>query len=431
MNIRNRVIRVVGIAVLMASSLPAPAQTVLNRPEDVGLSSAKLALIHDALKLQIDAGQIPGAIVLVARDGKVVHFEAQGVAHPGSAEALQNEQILGAGSLTKAVVAVAAMMLVEAGKIDLDSPVSKYIPELAGTRQVRVLKPGSPPVPFHAVFGPANPMKDAGEPQYRMESATKPITMRMLLTHTSGVHIYGVDNAFPQHGATDTLATFVPRLATVPLEFQPGSRWAYSNNIGYEIVARVVEVASGMNLKQFLQQRLFGPLGMNDTDMGVKRASTARAVPYAPGLGVTIAEEVNYFNGSAGLWTTVGDYSLFARMLANNGSFNGRQYLKPETVKQMASNQIGPLVMGGYPPLGMPLEGLKFGLGFLSVPVADATGSRLPVGSFGWNGDGTRMFWVVPQERIVIVSMLPSTGPQAAPLQRTIEAIVMSSIIRK
>jgi CubicO group peptidase (beta-lactamase class C family) len=274
-------------------------------------------------------------------------------------------------------------------------------------------------------------MQDAGEPQYRMESATKPITMRMLLTHTSGVHIYGVDNAFPQHGATDTLATFVPRLAIVPLEFQPGSRWAYSNNIGYEIVARVVEVASGMNLKQFLQQQLFGPLGMNDTDMGVKRASTARAVPYAPGLGVTIAEEVTYFNGSAGLWTTVGDYSLFARMLANNGSFNGRQYLKPETVKQMASNQIGPLVMGGYPPLGMPLEGLKFGLGFLNVPVADATGSRLPVGSFGWNGDGTRIFWVVPQERIAIVSMLPSTGPQAAPLQRTIEAIVMSSIIRK
>jgi CubicO group peptidase (beta-lactamase class C family) len=412
--------------------LPARAQATLAKPEDVGLSSAKLALIHDALKLQIDAGQIPGAIVLVARDGKVVHFEAQGVAHPGSVVQLQTGQILGAGSLTKAVVAVAAMMLVEEGKIDLDAPVSRYIPEFGAPRQVRVLKPGSPPLPFHAVFGPpGSPQEGAGEPQFTLEPAVKPITMRMLLTHTSGVHIYGVDNAFPMHSDTDTLATFVPRLAGVPLEFQPGSRWAYSNNIGYEIVARVIEVASGMNLKQFLQQRLFGPLGMNDTDMGVKRAATARAVPYAPQIGVTIAENVNYFNGSAGLWTTVGDYSLFARMLANNGSFNGRQFLKPETVRMMASNQIGPLVMGGYPPVGMPLEGLKFGLGFLSVTLADATGSRLPVGSFGWNGDGTRIFWVIPQERIVIVSMMPSTGPQAAPLQRTIEAIVMSSITGK
>jgi CubicO group peptidase (beta-lactamase class C family) len=263
-----------------------------------------------------------------------------------------------------------------------------------------------------------------------MVPATKPITLRMLLTHTSGVQIFGIDNAFPQHGPTDTLASFVPRLAAVPLEFQPGTRWGYSNNIGFEIIARMIEVASGMNLRQFLQQQLFGPLGMNDTDIGVKRASVARGVPYAPGLGVTIAEEVKYFNGSAGLWTTVGDYSLFARMLANNGSFNGRQYLKPETVKQMASNQIGAFVIGGYPLFGMPVEGLKFGLGFLNVALPELEGTHLPAGSFGWNGDGTRLFWVIPEERIAIVSMLPTIGPQAAPLQRTIEAIVMSSIIR-
>ncbi|MGZ4819629.1 MAG: serine hydrolase domain-containing protein, partial [Terriglobales bacterium] len=423
MKIVNVGIRVASLSALMGWSLPALAQTTLTKPEDVGLSSARLALIHDAVKIQIDAGQIPGAIVLVARDGKVVHFEAQGVAHPGSAMPLQTGQILGAGSLTKAVVAVAAMMLVEEGKLHLDDPVSKYIPEFGAPRQVRVLKPGSPPAPFHAVFGPGVPSQESGEPQYQMEPAARPITLRMLLTHTSGIHIYGIDNAFPMHGPTDTLATFVPKLASTPLEFQPGSRWAYSNNIGFEVIGRVIEVASGMNLKQFLQQRLFGPLGMNDTDMGVKRASTARAVPYAPALGVTIAEETVYFNASAGLWTTVSDYSLFARMLANKGSFNGRQYLKPETVRQMASNQIGPLVMGGYPPLGMPLEGLKFGFGFLSVTTADATGSRLPVGSFGWNGDGTRLFWVVPEERIAIVSMMAPTGPQAAPMQRTIEAI--------
>jgi CubicO group peptidase (beta-lactamase class C family) len=435
-------IRVVSLAMLIGLSLPALAQTSLSKPESVGLSSTKLALIHDALKIQIDAGQIPGAIVLVARDGKVVHFEAQGVSNIGSAERLQTDNILGAGSLTKAVVAVAAMMLVEEGKLNLDDPISKYIPELGTPRQVRVLKPGSPPAPYNAMPGPppavtatapgkpGAPSDQGGEPQYEMVPATKPITLRMLLTHTSGVQIFGIDNAFPQHGPTDTLASFVPRLAAVPLEFQPGTRWGYSNNIGFEIIARMIEVASGMNLRQFLQQQLFGPLGMNDTDIGVKRASVARGVPYAPGLGVTIAEEVKYFNGSAGLWTTVRDYSLFARMLANNGSFNGRQYLKPETVKQMASNQIGAFVIGGYPLFGMPVEGLKFGLGFLNVALPELEGTHLPAGSFGWNGDGTRLFWVIPEERIAIVSMLPTIGPQAAPLQRTIEAIVMSSIIR-
>ena len=170
---------------------------------------------------------------------------------------------------------------------------------------------------------------------------------------------------------------------------------------------------------------------MNDTDFGVKRGSTGRAVPFAPGLGLPIAEEVKVLQWLRWTWTTVGDYSLFARMLAGNGSFNGRQYLKPETVKQMASNQIGPLVMGGYPLLGLPAEGLKFGLGFLSVALPEVAGTRLPVGSFGWDGDGTRLFWAVPEERIAIVSMVPLIGPQAAPLQRTIEAIVMSSIIRQ
>ena len=140
---------------------------------------------------------------------------------------------------------------------------------------------------------------------------------------------------------------------------------------------------------------------------------------------------MNYFNGSAGLWTTVADFSLFARMLANEGSFNGRQYLKPETVRLMASNQIGPFIVGGYPPLGLPGEGLKFGLGLMSVALPEVAGTRLPAGSFGWNGDGTRLFWVVPQEHIVILSMLPTVGPLAAPMQRTIEAAVMNAIVRR
>lgn len=441
MKTKHLLVGVLSIAALTVS-MTALAQTTLSRPETVGLSSARLALIRDAVKIQIDAGQIPGAIVLVARDGKVVHYEAQGVTNALSRQPMEADQIFGAGSLTKAVVSVAAMMLVEDGTLNLDDPVSKYIPEFGGPRQVRVLKPGSPPAPFTAMPKPpairaiAAGMPVAGspasgEPAYELVPAERPITLRMLLTHTSGIQIYGIDNAFPLRDPHGSLATFVPKLAGVPLEFQPGSRWAYSNSYGFEVVARIIEVASGMNLRQFVQQRLLGPLGMSDTDFGVKRELTARAVPFAPGLPLTIAEEVTDLSGSAGLWTTVGDYSKFASMLANKGSFNGRQYLKPETVKQMASNQIGPLVMGGYPFLAMPVEGLKFGFGLVIVDDPDVVGTRLPAGSFGWVGDGTRLFWAVPEEHIVIVSMVPLIGPQAAPLQRTIEAIVMSSIIRK
>lgn len=418
------------LSILIGLSLPAVAQTTLTKPEDVDLSTAKLASIHDVMKMQIDIGQIPGAIVLVARDGKVVSLEAQGMADPVSKKPMKTDLIFGAADLTKTVVSVAAMMLVEDGRLGLDDPVSRYIPEFGRARQVRVLKPGSPPAPFRAIPGPGAPSREWGDPQYEMVPAARPITIRMLLNHTSGIQIYGVDNAFPPREPTDSLATFVPKLASLPLEFQPGSRWSYSNSVGIEVVARIVEVASGMNLRQLLQQRLFGPLGMNDTDFGLKRQSVARALPYAPGFPLPIAGETASLSGSAGLWTTVGDLSLFARMLANNGSFGSRQYLKPETIKVMASNQIGPLVMGGYPPLGLPAEGLTFGLGFLSVVIPEVAGTRLPVGSYGWDGGGTRRLWVVPDSRIVIVSMVPLIGPQAAPLQRTIEAIVMSSIAR-
>ena len=430
MKVTNLLFRVVSFVALMGLWLPIFAQTIVTKPEDAGLLSARLALIDDAVKIQIGAGQIPGAIVLVARHGKVVHFEAYGATTAMGKEPMRTDQIFGAGSLTKAVTSVAAMMLVEDGKLNLDDPVSRYIPEFGGSRQVRVLEPGSPPAPYTAMPGPLATSKEWGEPRYLRVSTATPVTVRMLLTHTSGVQIYGVDNALPDRKPTDTLASFVPKLAGMPLEFQPGSRWAYSNSVGLEIIARLVEVASAMNFRQFLQQRLFGPLGMNDTDFGVKRDSTARALPFAPGFAVPIAEEATYYSGSAGLWTTVGDYSLFARMLANNGSFNGRHFLKPGTIRQMASNQIGPLVMQGYPLIGMPAEGLTFGLGFLRVALPEVAGTRLPAGSFGWNGDGSRLFWADTEDQVAIVSMVPLVGPQAAPLQRTIEAIVMSSIIR-
>ncbi|MEY4933338.1 MAG: hypothetical protein RLZZ403_1658, partial [Pseudomonadota bacterium] len=220
-------ILVAAIAASIGLSVPVLAQPALTKPEDVGLSSAKLSLIHDALKVQVDSGQIPGGIVLVARDGKVVYLEAQGITDPVSKRPMQTDLIYGTASLTKPVAAVAAMMLVDDGKLNLDDPVSKFIPEFGGQRLVRVLKPGSPPAPFTPMPGPVPVSKEWGEPQYEMVAAERPITVRMLLTHTSGIQIFGVDNPdFPRPEPGDNLATRIPKLATAALEYQPGSRWA-------------------------------------------------------------------------------------------------------------------------------------------------------------------------------------------------------------
>jgi CubicO group peptidase (beta-lactamase class C family) len=418
------------LASLMLSGVAQAQDQGLVKPEEVGLSSKQMSLLHEALKLHIDDGQIPGGIVLVARNGKLVHLEAQGVAGPGSKQALRTDSVFLLASLSKPVTAVAILMLVEEGKIGLDDPVSKFIPEFGGPRQVRVLEPGSPPAPFTPLPFVVPPNTEFGTPRYRMVPATHVMTVRTLLTHTSGIQIFGIANDPPPGPRGEPLATAIPRYATVPLEFDPGSRWAYSNAVGFDVLGRIVEVASGQPFNVFLKQRIFDPLGMKDTDFGVHQNAVDRALSLAPGAPVPLAEKTTYFSGSAGLWSTVQDYARFVQMLLDDGRAVGRQFLKPETVKAMSSNQIGPLVMGGYPPMALPPEGLKFGFGVLTVTSPVASGTQVPAGSFGWDGVGTRRWWAIKDPHIAIVMMAPPFGPAAAPLQRDVESIVMSSIIK-
>jgi CubicO group peptidase (beta-lactamase class C family) len=425
-----RMTAALSMAVLLASS-STHAQNTQATPEEMGLSSKKLNLIHDALELHINNGQIAGGIVLVARNGKIVHLEAQGVTGVGSTQPLKTDSIFGLASLSKPVTAVAVLMLVDEGKINLDDPVSKYIPEFAAPRLVRLVKPGSPPPPFTPLPGQQPATAEYGPVQYEMVPATHEVTVRTLLTHTSGIQIFGVPNDFPQNKPGDTLATQIPKLASLPLEYQPGSRWAYSNGIGFDVLGRIVEVASGKPFNVFLKDRLFVPLGMNDTNFGVAQASLNRASPMMAGAPIQVAEHITYFSGAAGLWSTVTDYSHFVQMLVDNGKANGHQFLKPETVKMMSVNQIGPLVMGGYPPMGMPAEGLKFGFGVLTVANPAAAGTQVPAGSFGWDGIGSRRWWAIPEKHIAIVMMAPLVGPGAVPLQRDVESAVMSAVIDK
>lgn len=339
--------------------------------------------------------------------------------------------MFGIASLTKPVTAVAVLMLVDDGKIGLDDPVSKYIPEFGASRRVRVLKPGSPPPPFSPLPGVLPATSEGGTPEYEIVPAEKPITVRMLLTHTSGIQIFGVPNEGlpPQTKPGETLADVIPRLALALLEFQPGSRWAYSNGAGYEVLGRIVEVASGQSFKAFLKQRLLDPLGMNDTDFGVRSDATGRAMHFFPTAPIPAVDSVTYFSGAAGLWSTVSDYARFAEMLTAGGTANGRVFLKPDTLKSMASNQIGTLLMGGYPPMALPPEGVKFGLGALTVVSPQAAGTQVPVGSFGWDGVGSRRFWSIPSQAITIVMIAPPIGLSAAPFHRDVESAVISALV--
>lgn len=422
--------RLAALAVGMGSFLalaatPAAAQS----PGD------QLPGVHEVLAASVNSGQIPGAVVLVAKNGKIVHFEAMGVDRAaGEAKPLHKDSVFGIASLSKPVTAVAVMILVEQGKISLDDPVSKYIPEFGKDRVVRVLKPGSPPAAFSAMPGALPVRSDFGAAEYDLVPAKREMSVRNLLTHTSGIQIFGVPNeAMPQQGPGSTLATVVPAMARAPLEFQPGERWAYSNGYGFDVLGRVVEVASGESFDKFVQARILDPLAMKDTGFGVRAADMARAVPMPFGnFGIPDRSKLTYFSGAAGLWSTVEDYSHFAQMLAGGGEYRGHRILKPETVKAMASNQIGPFVVSGYPPMGMPAEGVKFGLGMLNVTIPEAAGTRVPAGSFGWDGIGTRRFWAIAGkngEQVVIVSMVPLVGAVAAPFQRLTEAAAVKALL--
>src|SRR5262249_1614164 len=254
------------ILALLALTAPGPgwAQPMLPRakPEDVGVSSERLRRIDDVVKRHIDEHQIAGAVTLVARKGKVVHFAAHGQADVEAKRSMHRDTLFRMASSTKPVTGVAVMMLVEEGKIRLADPVSKFIPEFKDLK-VAVEKDG----------------------KVELVSAERPVTIRDLLTHTSGLGSGGLGTrqAPPESvrpNGEDTLEAYVKRMAQVPLDFQPGSRWSYSGLAGIDTLSRIVEVASGQPYDAFLKQRIFDPLGMTNTsflhqdgDLGERVAS--------------------------------------------------------------------------------------------------------------------------------------------------------------
>jgi CubicO group peptidase (beta-lactamase class C family) len=402
----NRSIRSVRPGVLLGVFLAYALMslTLSAKPKNGDFSKTALDGVHEAVQKHIDAGDVAGAVTLIYHDGHIVYFEPQGMADAEAKKPMQKNSVFWVASMSKPITATAVMILVEEGKIRLTDPISKFIPEFKAPATVTVAKPGA-----------------AG--QSDLVPASHAITIQDLLTHTSGLLSGGggagigqAQGAFDYlHVTGDTLATAVPRLGGIPLDFQPGTKWAYSARAGFDILARVVEVVSGQTFDRFLKQRIFDPLGMNDTGFGPPKDSS-RAVstkPRNPNVGTLQAmiDGSTYFSGAAGLRSTTEDYLKFAEMLLNGGELKGKRVLKPATVAMMTSNHVGDVFNIGT--FTLPKEGMGFGLGVAVITNQAASGLPFPTGSFMWTGIQSSWFWVMPKEKMILLMMCPPTmtGP--------------------
>jgi CubicO group peptidase (beta-lactamase class C family) len=368
------------------------------RPEDVGLSSERLQQVNALVKRHLDARSFSGAVTLVARNGRIAHLQAHGVMDLESNKPMQADTMFRIMSMTKPVVGVAILMMMEEGKVRLNDPVSKFIPELKGL-QVAVAQPaqGPPPAPG-----------TQAEPRYYTVPADHEITVRELLTHTSGLASGTMSNSANRKvmlKGAESLSEYLPRLAQTPLEFQPGTRWAYSAQAGFDVLLRIVEIASGQPADAFLKQRLFDPLGMKDTFFyPVENPRLASRYDRQPdGMlrrNTTTPNFLNgrYFSGGGGLASTAEDYFQFAQMLLNGGQANGKRFLSPRAVEMMAS-VMAPDTLPGRP------AGESYGLSVRVVSNPSARNTFLSQGSFGWSGAYGTHFWIDPKEKVIGILM--------------------------
>ncbi len=385
---------------------------VLNQtePEVAGMSSERLKNLDNVIQKYIDEKKIPGGIFLVSRGGNLLYYKSFGMRNNETGVHYKLDDIFRIASMTKAVTTVAIMQLYERGKIWLDEPVSKYIPAFENQQ----------------VLDSFNE-KDSS---YTTVPAKRPVTIRQLLTHTSGI-VYGAFNpgklqaVYEKFNMNDvglshpTWSTeeFINRLAKVPLAFQPGEKWMYGLNM--DVLGRIVEVVSGQTLAEYFRQNIFEPLEMNDTYFYLPENKQPRLVPVynqtddgfklsdgeggIGGLNYPKNTGNNHFAGGGGLSSTAIDYARFIETLVNNGSYNDFQLLSPKTIELMTSDQLILLNKKGTGYSSIP--GLTFCLGF-QLLTEDAKGlNSKSVGTYEWGGYFNTKFFIDPQEDLIFVGM--------------------------
>jgi len=409
-----------------------PGVPAAPKAEDVGMSAERLQRIHETVAKHIEAKDVAGAVTLVARRGKIVQFEAQGLADVDSKKPMAKDSIFRLASMSKPITAVAVMMMIEEGKVRLTDRVSAFIPEFK-TMKVAVAK-GTTDKPVQMPgFGRGGP--PTAPPEFDLVPAAREITVMDLLTHTSGLMSGGVSGIeqgkLAPRGPGDTLGNYIPKLAQTPLDFQPGTLWRYSGLYGFDVLARIVEIVSGQPYDQFLQQRLFTPLGMKDTGFAPTPERMARvATVYQRTPDGTLRPAPNsnqlisgtYFSASGGLMSTAEDYLQFAQMLVNGGALNGRRYLSPKTVELMTANHTGDMVNGQF---GRPAHGMGFALGVQVWLDPVAADRRVSPGSYGWEGAYGTLRIMDPMEKMVEIIMMQGAN---GPLQRDFENAVRQAL---
>jgi CubicO group peptidase (beta-lactamase class C family) len=363
----------------------------MAKAESVGMSTEGLSRIDEMMQEHVDAGHIQGGVTIVSRRGKVVHFSTHGEMDVEKGRAMEPDAIFLMASSAKPVIAVASLMLVDEGLIGLSDPVSKYIPEFADVR-VAVLADGS-----EWVYSEEKE-KDKGDvPEYRLVPVDRPVTIHHLLTHTSGL-AFGGPSAAVQPGPDDTLATYVPKIAKAPLSFQPGTRWGYGNESIHTVMPRIIEIVSETSFNEFMRERVFKPLEMNNSYFNVPSNKKSKRV-------VLKGFDFSMKKGWGGLSSAAEDFLHFNQMLLNGGELFGRQLLSPASVKMMSSNQVGDL----FSAAGKGEKAQKgMGFGYAVAVTLDpiATGNNRGKGAFGWGGAGGTSSWADPENELVAVRML-------------------------
>lgn len=385
-------------------------------------STKSWTAVQKCVSRHVADGHVTGAVTGVLHDGELL-VDASGVADADPNFKLSKESIFSVWSLTKPLTAACALQLVAEGSVKLSDPVSRYIPEFAQPRTVRKLRGEN-----HQVSSPQD------EPQYDHVPLERPLTVHDFLSFTSGLQTIMVPNAdLPPVLPTDSIGSWVAKLGTVPLEFQPGTQWHYSNTTGYEVIARIIEVASGKTFAAYARERIFEPLGMVDTCFGRPAEKIDRVVPLAGMFAEAPIVRNDFTSGSGGLFTSLSDYAAFAGLLLNQGRSGAKQLLDPSVIVQMRRPQIGGLPFPGVraiqyaAPGPQAPSGFTYGYGVAVLIDPSRTDTTLPSGSFGWDGIGTRRLWIVPDKQLALILFATGFGPAADDLQRELEAIIASA----
>lgn len=400
-------------------------------PEAGGFSAARLARLDTAMNGWVKNKWVNGSVALIARKGKIVFYKACGYNDPAAKTPLARDGIFRIASQTKAITTVAVMLLWEEGKFSLDDPVAMYIPSFANERVLDSF--------------------NAADTTYTTVPAKRPVTIRDLLTHTSGLGypaigtpaenaIYAKARITGGVGVRDQkLSDAMNTLGALPLFFEPGTQWKYGLNM--DVLGYLIQLWSGMSLEEFFAKRIFEPLGMKDTYFNVPASKGSRVVNFFMGdstgkMTKTAAvfdgaldmnfplQHTDYFSGGGGLSSTIYDYAIFLQMLLNGGEYNGVRLLARNTVRMMTMNQIGEL----HPTIGENAGANKFGFGFFIISHAGSALGPSQEGTYSWGGVFSTGYWVDPKEDMIVLIYRQMWGPYVGKTDKAFKPLVYQAI---